>query len=680
MGVRSHLYRRGQIYWYRRVHILFHSVKIDVRISLRTGQTNEARQLADVLDGQFPEVKRRLEAEMEQLNSNAIPPETSARILSRQGRQIYCYALSRGIETVRELGCSPDELRLATKTKRRIWDFARTHTGSPGHLANYVQRLRDMRVPALEIDEFEEVAKASERRLLNQPPADMIEVLAREAGLPLSDSLAHGLKIMWLKEHYDAAVRLAWLVEKGADLEPEYEALRTGQRALLQEYRRDRNAANDPPAPCPAPSDPVHSEPHGVVPEHIAPSVVPPTSSQTFGEFTEELITDRLSGDARIDASDFRTAAQLFVFSMKEDKPVSQISQQDLRTLVMMLRSMPKRWGQTKGDQEGGLEAVMARAATLPPEALRLSPQTEAKHLSRIHQVLKFAAASGVETATQIDISAFRKERKKEINARGRGRENWEPEEFIMLLSSPSFRGCKGPTRADRHKPGPYRYHDADYWMPLMLGLMGGRSNEFGGLLLDDIDVDGPIPSIRVWWNGERDVKTKASLRTIPVHSELVRLGFIDYVKALRSQGQTLLFPELKFCASSLDFSKAYYKHFIYLRQSVFPASLVPENEVAGPSSKCVHSFRGMTADLLDEVKDEHVLAILGHEQKTTKAKVYRKFQLETLLQAMEPTGMLTKELEPFPITLNPHALEPRKKHRAGHVKAAASAKLGPTP
>lgn len=39
--------------------------------------------------------------------------------------------------------------------------------------------------------------------------------------------------------------------------------------------------------------------------------------------------------------------------------------------------------------------------------------------------------------------------------------------------------------------------------------------------------------------------KTDASDRNVPVHAELVRLGFLDYVTALRDKGESWVFPKI---------------------------------------------------------------------------------------------------------------------------------------
>ncbi len=41
-------------------------------------------------------------------------------------------------------------------------------------------------------------------------------------------------------------------------------------------------------------------------------------------------------------------------------------------------------------------------------------------------------------------------------------------------------------------------------------------------------------------------IKSKAAFREIPLHSELLRLGILNYVNKLRGRNELRLFPELK--------------------------------------------------------------------------------------------------------------------------------------
>ena len=84
-------------------------------------------------------------------------------------------------------------------------------------------------------------------------------------------------------------------------------------------------------------------------------------------------------------------------------------------------------------------------------------------------------------------------------------------------------------------------------WAALLGLYTGARASEVGQLLVEDVlTVDG-LPCIRVSDEGEHQkVKTEVSLRTIPVHPDLIELGFLDWVEGLRTQKAPRLFPAAK--------------------------------------------------------------------------------------------------------------------------------------
>ena len=61
-------------------------------------------------------------------------------------------------------------------------------------------------------------------------------------------------------------------------------------------------------------------------------------------------------------------------------------------------------------------------------------------------------------------------------------------------------------------------------------------------------------------------LKTDAATRIVPVHSELVRCGFVDYVKALRRDGQ--LFPALNSGGPDGKCNHYFAKRFTVFRRS----------------------------------------------------------------------------------------------------------------
>ena len=56
MASLQHVFRRGQIFWWRRVHYSFHTKPIDVRLSLGTPDRLQARNRGAVLTASYDRV------------------------------------------------------------------------------------------------------------------------------------------------------------------------------------------------------------------------------------------------------------------------------------------------------------------------------------------------------------------------------------------------------------------------------------------------------------------------------------------------------------------------------------------------------------------------------------------------------------------------------------------------
>ena len=84
-------------------------------------------------------------------------------------------------------------------------------------------------------------------------------------------------------------------------------------------------------------------------------------------------------------------------------------------------------------------------------------------------------------------------------------------------------------------------------WVALIAAYSGARLEEIAQLAVVDIrdqEANGAtIKVVDIHNGGNNALKNKASARLVPVHSELVRAGFLDYVKALPQNGP--LFPGL---------------------------------------------------------------------------------------------------------------------------------------
>jgi integrase len=85
------------------------------------------------------------------------------------------------------------------------------------------------------------------------------------------------------------------------------------------------------------------------------------------------------------------------------------------------------------------------------------------------------------------------------------------------------------------------------YWLPLICLFQVCRREEAGQLALVDIQEDNGIPYIRINDDEKlgQSLKNEGSRRKVPIHSSLIRLGFLEFVKKCKNAGQVRLFPQL---------------------------------------------------------------------------------------------------------------------------------------
>ncbi|PMQ02659.1 Tyrosine recombinase XerC [Dyella sp. AD56] len=93
----------------------------------------------------------------------------------------------------------------------------------------------------------------------------------------------------------------------------------------------------------------------------------------------------------------------------------------------------------------------------------------------------------------------------------------------------------------------------------------GARVSEVGQLALVDFTTVDGVPCMMITDEGEgQSVKNEPSLRTIPIHPDLITLGLMERVERLRERGEKRLFPKIKIGSVNGQgdwLSKAYGRH-----------------------------------------------------------------------------------------------------------------------
>ncbi|MBY6197719.1 site-specific integrase [Vibrio hangzhouensis] len=93
--------------------------------------------------------------------------------------------------------------------------------------------------------------------------------------------------------------------------------------------------------------------------------------------------------------------------------------------------------------------------------------------------------------------------------------------------------------------------HYARYWIPLLQTFTGARPNELAQLKKRDIKEESGITYISIDQNDEdQSTKNSSSIRRVPIHSTLIRLNFLGFIKSIEREEERL-FPELTFNESS---------------------------------------------------------------------------------------------------------------------------------
>lgn len=193
-------------------------------------------------------------------------------------------------------------------------------------------------------------------------------------------------------------------------------------------------------------------------------------------------------------------------------------------------------------------------------------------------------------------------------------------EQLAAFFARPLHTSYEVPTRWDSGA-------DAAYWIPLLGVFTGCRISELCQLTVSDMQVSDGIPVLQVTNEGEgQAVKSSAGKRTVPIHSELVRLGLLEYVEAIRKAGAPRLFPALPLHRTKPG---TYFSGWFGEGRELPDGTKLPD----------FHSLRHTVRSKLASAgtQEPTIDTIIGHDVKgSTGARVYTHRELVDLRRAIE--------------------------------------------
>lgn len=290
-------------------------------------------------------------------------------------------------------------------------------------------------------------------------------------------------------------------------------------------------------------------------------------------------------------------------------RPLSSLRYEDGEALIRFLATVPvnaaKRFKGVTLREAAEIEAKREK-----PQVL--SPKRQEDVLTTIKAILQYAVEMGWIERNPFSSGALLDNLPK-VNKRDR--EQFTADDLNRLFHLPRFLDWRGAT------DGKGTRTEGRFWVPLLGMFLGVRANEAASLLVQDVKEENGIPFLWIRetddaGNQQKHLKTEASERKVPLHQELIRIGFLAFVRAQReTDPKGFLFPEMTPCAQTGNRAKAFSQWFGRLRQEALGEA------TAGVFGKDFHSFRHSVTDCLRKAteSDEKRFAVLGWTEGTGK-------------------------------------------------------------
>jgi integrase len=369
-------------------------------------------------------------------------------------------------------------------------------------------------------------------------------------------------------------------------------------------------------APTPPSAGPANPDPSSPAPPAKPPG---PLASSLLEDFAAWA---RTSGGWRGNAENQAKGSLGLFLEICGDKPIERYTRADADTFRTTLRKLPSIYRKSARDREKPIAQIIAEAGSR--NAPRLAEKTVKRHFWALSRFCAFLMETG-----RLPRDADNLGRGFTFNTKGvtrKQRDMWTGEELRRLFASPVWSGCHPFFRA---RAGDQIIKDALFWLPLLGLFHGNRLEEFAQVRRGDIGRADGVWYLDITDEDGRQLKNEQSRRKVPLHPELIRVGFLDYVAETTASPKDQVFPELK--PGGKDQKLGYYfsKEFSRYRESI------------GVRRRGLdyHSFRhGVTTKLYEAgVSEAFVDLLTGHESGGESRRRYLKgISLPQLRAAIE--------------------------------------------
>lgn len=303
------------------------------------------------------------------------------------------------------------------------------------------------------------------------------------------------------------------------------------------------------------------------------------------------------------------------------DKPVEQYEKSDARQFKNLLMKLPANW-----NKKPELKGLSISSASARADTLSMQPMSD----KNINKIMGFVGAFWGWSIDHYDDKLRNPFKGMKIKIRVSARDERDPfslDELRAIFNSPLYTGCKSARHWGVVGDCIPKDHGR-YWVPLIGLYTGARSGEIIQLRLDDICEGFGVNYLNLTDEGkDQRLKSATSRRIIPIHADLIGVGFMTFVEERRARGEERLFPELPMGADGY-YSSPYSRHFRRLLEAL---------DIKKSSKEVFHSFRHNFEDACrdSDVSKEVMDALQGHGEVGMSARYGRGYMLRKLDENM---------------------------------------------
>lgn len=332
---------------------------------------------------------------------------------------------------------------------------------------------------------------------------------------------------------------------------------------------------------------------------HIsAGSASPPISSfiDGFLEDDKEHVSGGTAGQ--------KMAALKLLVRIVGDIPADSITRKDVKRLHDTLQHMSSRYGKSPKHEQIPISEFVA-GSEIGKGTMTMS--TLLRHWRNINAFYRYVNRQDEVSPMNIE-RLFEDFRWSPKVPKGEERLAWTDANIEKLLTSPIWTGFKlhPGKRYWRHEPGDLVIKDEYWWLPLLGLYQGARLEELCQLRGADV-LKEPESNVDIlnFHKGMR-LKTKAAIRKVPIHSAIIKLGFLEFAA---KAGPNLIFLRMQPGGRDNKLGYDYTQDFTDYRRRI------------GAYEKLMdfHSFRhNVTTKMRDEGSRDflEIDQITGHDSK----------------------------------------------------------------